>query len=253
VRTRRQQLRDLCRKYGDGLDEVQRYHREVAEQVANLESFETRAAALDDLRRLAADAYRIESEAVGAARRDAAPRLARAVARRLGDLAMPNASISVDVDDVDGSRVQLLLSANPGSPPLPLNKVASGGELARTMLALRLVMIGNDASAAAPSTLIFDEVDAGIGGSAATAVALALAEVARTHQVLVVTHLAQVAAQAATQIAVAKGVLGEETTATAALVTGRERVEEIARMLSGDLGGEAAVRHAVELLGARRQ
>ena len=131
---------------------------------------------------------------------------------------------------------------------LPLNKVASGGELARTMLALRLVMIGLEGTDTSPSTLIFDEVDAGIGGTAATAVGHALAEVGAGHQVLVVTHLAQVAAQATTQIAVAKDVVDGETLVTAGAVEGGRRVAEVARMLSGESGGAAAEQHAAELL-----
>jgi DNA repair protein RecN (Recombination protein N) len=98
---------------------------------------------------------------------------------------------------------------------------------------------------------VFDEVDAGIGGTAATAVGHALAEVGHTHQVFVVTHLAQVAAQATTQIAVEKRTDGTTTVASAAAVSGEQRVSELARMLSGDEGGDAARRHAVELLGGR--
>ncbi len=129
--------------------------------------------------------------------------------------------------------------------------MASGGELARAMLALRLVLTGEDEpSRDGARTLVFDEVDAGIGGTAATAVGRALAEVGRRHQVLVVTHLAQVAAQATTQVAVVKAVTGDVTTATAAVVAGDERVAELARMLSGEDGGDAARRHAVQLLGA---
>ncbi len=137
--------------------------------------------------------------------------------------------------------MQFLLSANPGTPLLPLSKVASGGELARTMLALRLVMTAHETDpAGAASTLIFDEVDAGIGGAAATAVGEALAGVAAAHQVIVVTHLAQVAAFADDQIAVAKGVVDGATTATAEPVDGDRRVAEVARMLSGDLGGSGS-------------
>ena len=134
------------------------------------------------------------------------------------------------------------------APPLPLARAASGGELARTMLALRLVLTAPGETA---RTLVFDEVDAGIGGTAATAVGAALAEVGRTHQVLVVTHLAQVAAQATAQVAVTKHTDGTTTTATAAVVTGDQRVAELARMLSGEEGGAAARRHAMELLGER--
>ena len=144
--------------------------------------------------------------------------------------------------------MQFQLTANPGTPALPLTKVASGGELARTMLALRLVLIGHGGET--PRTLVFDEVDAGIGGTAATAVGRALAEVGSAHQVLVVTHLAQVAALATTQVAVVKDVVDDTTVATAAIVDGDERVDELARMLSGAEGGTAARRHALELLGS---
>jgi len=220
----------------------------VADRVAEIEGYEARAAELDAARQQATDVATAEAAVVGAARRKAAPRLADAVTARLAVLAMPNASVDVAVDGDDGSRLQFLLSANPGSPMLPLNKVASGGELARTMLALRLVMIGLERSEASPSTLIFDEVDAGIGGTAASAVGHALAEVGAGHQVLVVTHLAQVAAQATTQIAVAKDVVAGETRVTAEAVDGDRRVAEVARMLSGESGGAAAEQHAAELL-----
>ena len=159
---------------------------------------------------------------------------------------MPDAVVDVAVEDLDD--VQFLLSANPGMPLLPLSKVASGGELARAMLALRLVMIGHEADPGVQSTLIFDEVDAGIGGAAATAVGEALAAVAESHQVLVVTHLAQVAALAATQIAVTKAVVDGETAASAEPVDGDRRVAEVARMLSGGVGGAAAEHHARQLL-----
>ena len=254
ARARRQQLRDLCRKYGDDLAEVMRYHREVADRVAEIEGYEARAARLDAARSEALDVLAAAAAAVGAARRDVAPRLAEAVTSRLADLAMANATVDVDVQGDDGSHVTFLLSANPGSPLLPLNKVASGGELARTMLALRLVMVGLDDGGETPSTLVFDEVDAGIGGTAATAVGAALAKVGTTHQVLVVTHLAQVAAQATTQVTVTKRVMDGATDVKAAIVAGEDRVDEIARMLSGDLsdrGGsaaEAARQHAAELL-----
>jgi DNA repair protein RecN (Recombination protein N) len=113
------------------------------------------------------------------------------------------------------------------------------------MLALRLVLTPTRSGA---STLVFDEVDAGIGGHAAGAVGTALAEVAQRHQVLVVTHLAQVAAVATTQVAVTKSVAGDVTTATATVVDGDDRVAEVARMLSGSADSDAARRHAVELL-----
>jgi DNA repair protein RecN (Recombination protein N) len=125
---------------------------------------------------------------------------------------------------------------------LALAKVASGGELARTMLALRLVLTD------APGTVVFDEVDAGVGGEAALAVGRALAEVARRHQVLVVTHLAQVASCADRQLGVRKAVAGGRTVAEVDPLEGEDRVVELARMLSGRPGSDSARRHAEELL-----
>src|SRR5439155_20847391 len=132
---------------------------------------------------------------VGAWRRTSAPGLAAAVESNLITLAMPNARVSVEVGAEDpGEDVAFGLAANAGAPLLPLAKVASGGELARAMLALRLVLLRSGAGIddMGPGTLVFDEVDAGVGGVAATAVGQALAALATDRQVLVVTHLAQV-------------------------------------------------------------
>ncbi|MGA9276522.1 MAG: hypothetical protein WBV89_06195, partial [Ilumatobacter sp.] len=211
------------------------------------------------------------------ARRAAADPLANAVEERLRLLAMPNAAVAVEVgehaDDHPGDRVRFLLAANPGLALLPLNRVASGGELARSMLALRLVLAGARASSSSSSssptstststststfsssggtsdasdTLVFDEVDAGIGGAAAQAVGDALASLADHHQVLVVTHLAQVAALADAQISVSKTVRNSSTFATARRLDGDERIDEIARMLSGSTS-RSALDHARELL-----
>jgi DNA repair protein RecN (Recombination protein N) len=243
VRARRQGLRELCRKYGDTLTEVIAYRDEVASRLAELEGFEARAAALAGEREGAVAAERAAAAAVGAARRAAAPRLAAAVEEHLAELAMPHAHVEIAVGDDDpGDDVAFLLAANPGSPPLPLARVASGGELARSMLALRLVLTE------APDTLVFDEVDAGIGGTAAIAVAGSLARLGERHQVLVVTHLAQVAAAADRHLVVAKSVTDDMTTAAVSVVDGEDRLEEIARMLSGRADSASAREHAAELL-----
>ena len=147
-----------------------------------------------------------------------------------------------DADDGAGEPVTFLLGANAGETLRPLAKVASGGELARAMLALRLIAMGG------PATMVFDEVDAGVGGGAALALGTALSQVAADRQVLVVTHLAQVAALADHQIGVAKTERGERTSTTARLLGPSERVIEIARMLSGHPDSEAAQAHARELL-----
>ncbi|MEY2740464.1 MAG: repair protein RecN [Actinomycetota bacterium] len=246
VRERRGLLVDLRRKYGATLAEVIAYGDDAARRLAELEGYEARAAGLDaDRAAAAAELGRCEA-AVGEARRAAAPALASAVERHLGALAMPHARLSVEVGDGAGDEVTFLLAANPGAPLAPLSKVASGGELARTMLGLRLVLTR------APDTLVFDEVDAGIGGSAAVAVAEALARLGRRHQVLVVTHLAQVAAAATTQVGVAKRVSKGATFAEARILAGDERVDEVARMLSGGVAKDSAVRHARELIDASR-
>jgi len=242
IRKRRQLLVDLRRKYGETLADVINYGNEVGERLADLQGFEQRASELDVERKQAlADLAKIEKQ-VGTKRRAAAPKLASAVEAHLKLLAMNNASLAITVGDDPGDEVVVLLSANPGSPLLPLTKVASGGELARTMLALRLVLTQ------APGTLVFDEVDAGIGGTAAVAVAKALADLGQRHQVLVVTHLAQVAAAAQTQVNVTKIVRAKQTFATASALAGEERVAEIARMLSGGVAQGSAIEHARDLL-----
>ena len=250
VTERRQLLRNLRRKYGDTLADVLEFHERTRERLTELEGYDQAVERLERERERAMRDERLAAAAVGSARRAACEPLAAAVQAGLRELAMPRAEIVVDVGaDDPGDEVTFLLAANPGTPPLPLHKVASGGELARTMLALRLVLIE------APGTLVFDEVDAGIGGSAATAVGAALAQLSRTHQVFVVTHLAQVAAMADQQVQVTKHVErdgdGERTTARAVVLGPEARVAEIARMLSGSPDSSAAREHAAELLAAR--
>jgi len=244
VRQRRHLLVDLRRKYGESLSEVIAYGAEIGQRLDELESFEARAATLDSDRAAAVQHLRAAEKIVGDARRAAAPKLAKAVQLHLRTLAMAHAVVEVSVGNDAGDDVTFLLAANPGSPPLPLTKVASGGELARTMLSLRLVLTEG------PATLVFDEVDAGIGGEAAVAVAGALAQLGQRHQVLVVTHLAQVAAAAHRQIKVSKTVKSKQTFAEASEVGSQDRVQEIARMLSGGMAEEAAQNYASELLKA---
>jgi DNA repair protein RecN (Recombination protein N) len=245
VRERRQLLRDLRRKYGDSLADVIAFADEVETRLGELEGYEQRAAGLERERRDAEARERTAAADVGRCRRGGADALAAEVEHHLRELAMPHARVGVQVGDDDpGDDVTFLLSANPGSPMLPLSRVASGGELARAMLALRLVL------SEAPDTLVFDEVDAGIGGSAAGAVGRKLAELGQRHQVLVVTHLAQVASQATTHVAVSKQVTDGSTSASAQVLDDTARVAEVARLLSGDTG-EAAMQHAADLLARR--
>jgi DNA repair protein RecN (Recombination protein N) len=281
IGSRRHLLRELRRKYGDTLSEVIGYRVETAARLAELESHEATAAALEGERiRLEAERATAEAE-LGARRRAAAGPFSAAVEARLRELALPRARFEIEISgDPAGDTVTWHLGANPGQPLLPLTKVASGGELARTMLAVRLVLSGAPAtgadgaapaSPAAPTspaapgspietwgrTLIFDEVDAGIGGEAAVAVGRALATLAAHHQVLVVTHLPQVAAFADQQVVVTKTVeatgAGDRTVARVRAVEGHERVAELSRMLSGQPESVTGRRHAEELLAAARE
>ena len=240
---RRRLLRDLCRKYGERLSEVMAFESEARTRLAALESHGVRVEALEGERQVATQAVERAGAAVARARRKAAPELAARVQEHLRDLAMPSARLEVVVDGPGpADDVELLLAANRGAAPLPLAKVASGGELARAMLAARLVLSD------APPTLVFDEVDAGVGGEAALAVGRALAELATGHQVLVVTHLPQVAAFADHQVVVTKDERNGQTVASARAVDGPDRVVELSRMLSGQPSSGTARDHAEELL-----
>ena len=246
IRVRRQLLRDLMRKYGDSLSDVREFGTEARSRLDELTGYAERVAELESGRAAAMKALHKAQLAVGRIRRGAAQGLADAVQARLRELAMPNAQVQVSVGDADtdpsGESVVFMLAANPGSAPQPLTKVASGGELARVMLSLRLVLTDD------PATMVFDEVDAGIGGSAAVAVAAALRELGRDHQVFAVTHLAQVAASAHQQVSVSKTVDSGRTYGSAAPVSETDRAAEIARMLSGGVADESAITHARDLM-----
>ena len=246
IRLRRQNLRDLMRKYGDTLSDVMAFGAEARERLDELTGYAERVSELEKAKAAALRHLLACQKEVGNARRGVAPKLATAVQKRLRQLALPNATVQVAVGDIDtdpsGESVVFMLAANPGSAPQPITKVASGGELARVMLALRLVLTGD------PATMVFDEVDAGIGGEAAVAVATALRELGSGHQVIAVTHLAQVAASAHGQVAVSKSVKGGKTFGAATRVAESERAAEIARMLSGGVADESANAHARDLL-----
>ncbi len=255
VRARRHQLHELGRKYGSTLADVIAYGAESAVRLDELERYEERAADLE-ARRAAheRDAAAAAAE-LSAARRAAAEPLGTAVSGHLRELAMPHATVEIDVEagaatDDGVDQVTYLLAANPGERARPLARAASGGELSRAMLAARVVL------SEAPPTLVFDEVDAGIGGEAGASVGRLLQALGARHQVLCVTHLAQVAAFAGTQVVVEKAVEREKavegrrerTVAHATVVDGDERVAELSRMLAGVGDSSHARGHAAELL-----
>ncbi|MCP3911402.1 MAG: DNA repair protein RecN [Actinomycetia bacterium] len=242
VRERRRLIHELQRKYGDTLAEVMEFADRTRARLAELESHDERAARLDADLVEARDALLVEAGRLRKARQAVAPDLAAAAQAHLPELAMPHAQLEIDIDGPAGDEVTFLFAANPGSAPAPLSKVASGGELARTMLALRRVLNQG------PPILVFDEVDAGIGGEAAHTVGRALSGVAAAHQVLVVTHLPQVAAFADAHVVVVKESDGESTTSTAVRLAESDRVTELSRMLSGSPDSTVARDHAEELL-----
>ncbi len=252
VRVRRQLLRDLSRKYGDQLSEVIAFRDDASVRLDALRSYDARVAELEAERAVAVIRVNAGALSLRSARQAAAAPFAVAVTEQLRELAMPGARIGVEVvagpEVEDGAdEVTMVLAANPGEPPAPLAKVASGGERSRSLLAVRVAAL---ASGAVPGgrALVFDEVDAGVGGEAGAAVGRALAALSQDAQVLCVTHLAQVAACARTQVVVRKGDQGGRTVAHATVVDGEDRVTELSRMLAGVDDSDHARGHAEELL-----
>ena len=250
VQQRINELGVLLRRYGPTLDDVLAFAdaggRRLLELDADPDRIEALAVQVEEDERLAVEL----ADRMGEVRREAAERLGRAVTAELADLAMGTAALVVEVTSRDELTatghdvVQLLLQAYPGAEPRPIGRGASGGELSRVMLALEVVLAGTDPV----PTFVFDEVDAGIGGAAATEVGKRLARLAGTSQVIAVTHLAQVAAFATNHLKVLKGSDGGVTTSTVQRLTGEERVAEMARLLSGLTTSESALAHAQELL-----
>jgi len=210
------------------LDEI-RNHAELATEVA------------ERIERLEGEKAFASAELL-AARQATAPKLAKKVQAELRRLALPKAQFEIHVEGEAGRDIEFVVSMNPGSPVLSVAKVASGGELSRIMLALQLVVGGDTES------VIYDEVDAGVGGEAALAIGQALAGVGASHQVLVVTHLPQVAACADHQINIVKTIKGKSTATELHDLDFDGRIVELARMLSGSPDSDNARAHAAELL-----
>jgi DNA repair protein RecN (Recombination protein N) len=247
VQARRAALKELMRKYGPTLADVVAFAAEADARFAELTGYEDRVAAIVAAREQHEGAARAAAERLSAVRAKAAEPLATRVTAHLRELALPAAEFAIAIEPTelgeDGAdEVTFVLAPNPGEPPRPLAKAASGGELSRAMLALRVVL------SEAPPTLVFDEVDAGIGGEAGIAVGRALATLGGRHQVLCVTHLAQVATFADAHVSVSKRTRAGRTTASAELLLDDARVGEISRMLAGDGDSSHARRHAKELL-----
>jgi DNA repair protein RecN (Recombination protein N) len=252
VERRRDALYRLTQKYGPGIADVLRTHDEAKQELDLLDTADLDLQALSERRAAAEHELTDAAKALSAKRAKAAVRLAGTVEELLPGLGMPDGKFSVAVEPLSGATasgadsVTFMVQLNPGLDARPLAQVASGGELSRLMLALRVVLAGHDAIA----TVVFDEVDQGIGGEVALQVAEALGRVAEARQVLVITHLPQIAARARHHLSVAKRPKGGVATADVEVRSGDDRVQEIARML-GDARDPVVVQHAGELL--RRQ
>jgi DNA repair protein RecN (Recombination protein N) len=264
VEERRAALKGLTRKYGGTVDEVLAWADVASRRLAGLEGDGDRGAALEAEREQLRRDLAARAAELSAARVEAAQRFGAAVTAELVDLAMPHAVVSVAVEQsddpdglsVDGRRVafgphgvddvEVRLAAHPGAPSRALSKGASGGELSRVMLAVEVVFAGADPV----PTFVFDEVDAGVGGRAAVEVGRRLARLARTSQVVVVTHLPQVAAFADQHLVVEKASDGAVTRSGVTALDSVGRVAELTRMLAGLDDSESGRAHAEELLAA---
>lgn len=249
IERRRHILFTLMQKYGATLEAVLATRTDAIAELELLDTADVDLRALAARRQAAEAALAAASEALSAKRRDAAARLGRAVNRMLPQLGLAGGKLSAALVSGDepgrhgAEHVQFNVQLNVGLEAKPLAKVASGGELSRLMLALKVVLAKHDAVA----TLVFDEVDQGIGGEVGAQVGQALAAVAERRQVLVITHLPQIAARADQHLVVSKQPRGGVATSDVSAIYGEDRVIEIARML-GDPDGDAARRHAQALL-----
>ena len=245
----------LKRKYAPTITDILRLREEIATELAELNDVDAAHAALSG--QLDAVKKRLTSVSAGLSskRSVAAKRLSSAVADELNDLAMEKARFEVRLESLEepaakgGEQCQFYLSANPGEPPKPLSRIASGGELSRIMLAIRRSI----PQAGGTTTLIFDEVDAGIGGVAASKVGEKLQSVARGLQLLCVTHLPQVAAYADWHYRVEKHQSDAVTRTSLTILDSEERVVEMARMLGGSQVTDRTVEHARELITSSNQ
>ncbi len=251
IAARRSDLQGLTRKYGQSVDEVLQWADASAKRLTELQGGDDRIQLLtSEVERLTDQVTSLASQ-LTELRQEAAERFAALVELELAALAMPRARLRFEVAPLPepgphgADAVTLLFSANPGSEPAPLGKIASGGELSRVRLALEVVLAEGDAD---PTTFVFDEVDAGIGGSVALEVGRRLARLARSAQVIVVTHLAQVAAYADRHVVVAKTDDGSVTTSGLVQLADAERPHELARMMGGLDGTDSSLAHASELV-----
>jgi DNA repair protein RecN (Recombination protein N) len=250
IERRRDVLFRLTQKYGSTIEAVLALRKESAGELDLLDTADLDLKTIAARRVAAEAALRVAATSLTTRRQEASGRLARGVNRLLANLGLPGGKVSVSLTPLPEpgtsgqDDVTFMVQLNAGLEPRALSRSASGGELSRIMLALKVVRAGHDAI----PTLIFDEVDQGIGGEIGTQVADALAEVSARHQVLVITHLPQIAARADRHILVSKQTRAGMATSSVEIIHGEDRVTEIARML-GDSEASESRKHAQAMLG----
>ena len=253
VEARLASIERLKRKYGSSLDDVLAFLEQVSTQMAAIESAGERRTHLEREAAERGEAFREAAAELSKSRKTAAAKLAKKVEAELDALAMEHAVFRVEVRPAEASetgvdRVEFLISANPGEEPGALDRVASGGELSRIALALKTSAGLTGGSKSVERTLVFDEIDTGIGGAVAEAVGRRLKKLSGANQVLCVTHLAQVASFADHHYFVEKREVKGRTVAEVEELTGAERTREIGRMLSGQRVTAEALKHAEQLI-----
>ena len=256
----------LKRKYGPSLGDVMRFGEDAAAKLNELENRDARSAELAAAVESAAEVYRGAARGLTEQRKAAADKLAKVAERQINELAMRvRFTIGVEAQEdapawsaAGWDGIEYRISTNPGEPLKPLTEIASGGEMSRVMLALKVAVeeqaarLARKRGAVLPRTLVFDEIDIGIGGRAAEAVGQKLKALSRTQQVLCITHLPQIAAFADRHLLIEKSERGGRTRTGVRNMEEQERVEEIARMLSGASLTEASRLHARQMLEASR-
>ncbi|MBC8413967.1 DNA repair protein RecN, partial [bacterium] len=257
VQERLQQISGLKRKYGPEIEDIITHYDSAKLELEELEHYEERQISLQaELNRTSAELTR-QALGLSKKRQTAAKKIEPGVVKQLSEMAMPDARFSIKFsreagnDTDDGFRashtgidhVSFLISPNPGEQLAPLAKTASGGELSRIMLALKVVLAKDDKI----PCLVFDEVDAGIGGKTAETVGMKLKGLSISNQVICITHLPQIASFADTHMKIEKTVIKDRTSVRLSQIDSASRSKEIARMLSGSIS-ETSVRHAEEML-----
>ncbi len=249
IESRLDTLESLKRKYGSSVSEVLTFQHAASERLSALQSRESRREGLDEeIAEGQAQMMQLGAN-LSAHRKKAAPKLATAVRKHLSDLGFLKAGFEIQLDPVESpapdglESVDFVFSPNPGEPPQPLRSIASSGEISRVMLALKTSLAAQDEV----PVLVFDEIDANVGGEIACAVAAKMCEIGTLRQVLCITHLPQVASAATTHFVVSKSVIDGRTISTLDVMDAASRTSELARML-GDRKGTAALAHARELL-----